>query len=1130
MKSLMSVFRRMSIRSQILILAFIVAAPAMGIIIYSGIHMREDAVNTARMETQHIARNIAEEQQNLATSIRQLMMVLTQLPDVENKNKKQVHLILNKILRLNAQYSNILIADREGNVWVQAIAGAPSFNVSDRRYFKKAVSSNDLSSGEYIISRTTTYPTFNVAYAFRDDKGVIGGVIIVGIVLSYYKQVLERSGAPANTSFILLDHKGVVLYRPIDPDKYIGRQYDSALFREMQIGPDVHTYSDIISISGDRRIVSYRKLRLPGEHTPYMYIRVGIPVREALAKANSHFLLNLILFTLFMCVGIIVAWLIGRRSIADRVIRLEAASQKMAEGDLDVRISELVAGGELGRLGQTFDLMAQKLKNREKALIESEHSYRTIFNATRDAIFLYSMTPGKIVELNSTATEMFGHSREEMLNVDLQRLTPDESASAIPETIQWIRKAASEGPQQLEWQFRRKNGERFWSEVVLSPAQVRGDECVMIIVRDITQRKLAELALKKSEAMQRKLLANIGDVIVIIDKDGINRYKSPNIEKRFGWKPEEVVGAKSWDNIHPDDLDSAIRYFGSLMSAPHAAGTVELRYKCKDGSYRWIEFTGSNFLDDPDIQGVLGNYHDIMERKQAEQNLRESEARFKALHNASFGGIAIHDKGFILDCNQGLSEITGFSVDELIGMDGLLLIAPKARDSVMKNIVAGYEEPYESTGVRKDGTEYPLRLEARNVPYKGKMVRSVEFRDITQAKQADDERTKLQDQLIQAQKMESVGRLAGGVAHDYNNMLSVILGHVELALMDVPPTGLLRDKLIQIQNAARRSADITRQLLTFARKQTISPRVIDINTIIESMFNMLRHLIGEDIEISWHPGKKMGPVKVDPSQIEQILVNLCVNARDAIGGVGKILIETQMISFTATHRTDITDDHSGEFIMLGVSDDGCGMNKEILDHIFEPFFTTKGVTQGTGLGLATVYGIVQQNNGFIKVHSEPGHGTTFRIYLPCHPGDVEHLEKATVPEAPLATGETVLVVEDEPAIREMCGLMLEKLGYRVLTAENPEEALRIAKAHEGKIDLLLTDVVMPGMNGREMTQQIRTLYPEIRTLFMSGYTADVIAHRGVLEEEVQFLQKPFSIHDLGPKIREILKKTKPAES
>jgi signal transduction histidine kinase/CheY-like chemotaxis protein/CHASE3 domain sensor protein len=400
----------------------------------------------------------------------------------------------------------------------------------------------------------------------------------------------------------------------------------------------------------------------------------------------------------------------------------------------------------------------------------------------------------------------------------------------------------------------------------------------------------------------------------------------------------------------------------------------------------------------------------------------------------------------------------------------------------------------------------------------GRLVRMQIATDITDLK-------KMETQLNQAQKMESVGRLAGGVAHDFNNMLGVILGHTELALLKAEEDNDLISDLKEIQIAAKRSADITKQLLAFARKEIISPRKLDLNDTVESMLNMLRRLIGEDIDLVWQPSAHLWPVKMDPAQIDQILANLCVNARDAISGVGKLTIETGKKTFDEEYCKEHAGFIPGDFVLLAVSDNGCGMDKEILDNLFEPFFTTKEVGKGTGLGLATIYGIVKQNNGFINVYSESGQGSTFKIYLPRLVDD-EGTDTAVSEKKTSAGGtETILLVEDEPTILTMTRMMLERKGYSVLPAATPGEAIEMAKTHADTIHLLMTDVVMPEMNGRDLSGQITDLYPDIRLLFMSGYTANVIAHHGVLDDGVAFIQKPFSMADMTEKVRKVLDKT-----
>jgi signal transduction histidine kinase len=389
-------------------------------------------------------------------------------------------------------------------------------------------------------------------------------------------------------------------------------------------------------------------------------------------------------------------------------------------------------------------------------------------------------------------------------------------------------------------------------------------------------------------------------------------------------------------------------------------------------------------------------------------------------------------------------------------------------------------------------------------------------------KQDEKEKIQLEEQLRHAQKMESVGRLAGGVAHDFNNMLSVIIGHANLGLALLAPDQPLHSSMEEILTAAQRSAELTRQLLAFARKQTIAPRVIDLSRIVSGIFKMLKRLIGEQIELVWNERGDLWPVKVDPSQIDQILANLCVNASDSITGYGKIFLETGNCLVDEGYCACNPGVVPGSYVRLSVSDSGCGMDKETRARIFEPFFTTKDVGAGTGLGLATVYGIVKQNQGFINVYSEPGLGTTFSVYLPRHVGQAEPVASLKVPHSCHCGGETILVVEDEPAILKVTAMILSRQGYTVLQAGSPRGALRLAREHGAAIDLLVTDVVMPGMNGLELAKRLQALYPGLKRLFMSGYTADVIANNGVLDEGLQFIHKPFSVPDLAAKVREVL--------
>ncbi|MDD2464618.1 MAG: PAS domain S-box protein [Desulfobulbus sp.] len=977
--------------------------------------------------------------------------------------------------------------------------------------------------------------------------------------------------------------------------------------------------------------------------------------------------------------------------------------------------------------------------------------------------------------------------------------------------------------------------------------------------RDITQLYQRIAALEAAEADLKSECESLRQFYVqsplayqSLGTDGTVLEVNQRWLDTLGYTREEVLGKKFSEFLHSDFRDYFHANFSRFKDAGEIYG-VEFTMVKKDGSLIQVSFDGK-ISTNPDgtFQRTHCFFQDITQRKRDEAALCESEERFRTLHNASFGGITIHDQGIILDCNQGLAEQTGYTVDELIGMDGLLLIAPQCRDQVRRNIQRKFDQPYESIGRRKDGSQYPARLRGSNIPYKGRLVRVTEFRDIsefkrleealekrlvaltcpltkengvtfedlfdlariqqiqdefanatglaslitrpdgtpitepsnftrlcsaiirtteigcancfksdaalgqhhpegpiiqpclsgglwdagasitvgghhlanwligqvrnevqdeeamrryareigadeedfiqafqevpsmsrerfesvaqalftlanqlsfsayqnvqqaraiterkqveaalrvseerfrlameatkdglwdwdiglgtvyyspsywamlgydageqpqeaiawmerlhpedresvlavntdcienrcesflveyrmqtkdgtwkwvqgrgkaiargenghalrmvgthidiTERKQTEQEREKLEAQLLQSQKMESVARLAGGIAHDFNNMLMVVQGHAELAMLDMEQGNPYYHRFRAIREIVDRSADLTRQLLAFARKQPIAPKLLDLSTCIENMLSMLRRLIGEDITLTWLPDSELWSVKADPSQIDQILANLCVNARDAIAGVGTIIVETQNCTFDASYCAVHTGCVPGDYVQITVGDNGCGMDKETLAQVFEPFFTTKGVGKGTGLGLATVYGIVRQNNGFVNVYSEPGQGTVFTVYIPREADSADEvLEERTV-EA-IGGSETILVVEDEPTILEMATAMLQHLGYTVFASTSPYEALDKCNLYSGKIDLLITDVIMPEMNGRDLAEQIQKEHPWIKCLFMSGYTADIIAHQGVLEEGIHFIQKPFSHISLAAKVRSVL--------
>jgi len=517
----------------------------------------------------------------------------------------------------------------------------------------------------------------------------------------------------------------------------------------------------------------------------------------------------------------------------------------------------------------------------------------------------------------------------------------------------------------------------------------------------------------------------------------------------------------------------------------------------------------------------LESFVDISARKRADEALRASERQYRTIfERTATANITIAEDTTILMANDNFVDLCGYTKQELEGkMSWTAFIHPddlermKTCHGTRRGDPGSAPSSYEFRFVNRKGQVGDLFMSVALIPETKHSIASLV--EMTGMK-------RLESQLVQARKMESVGRLAGGVAHDFNNMLGVIIGNTELALEGIREDGRLKDLLQDVLNAGQRSADLTRQLLAFARKQTVHPRVLDLNDTIAGMLKMLCRLVGEHIALEWRPGPALWKVKIDPSQVDQVLANLTVNARDAVGKAGRIAIETSNAVCDEACRAGRPEWVPGDYVRLTVSDDGCGMDKETQANIFEPFFTTKKEGLGTGLGLATVYGIVKQNGGYIYVDSEPGRGTTFRIYLPRHL-DGSARPRVDEPEADPAGGtETVLVVEDERCVLALTRAMLERLGYKVLAAGGKDEAFRLVGEHGDAIDLLLTDVVMPEMDGKELSERILALRPGLKRLFMSGYSEDVIARQGILEEGVKFVSKPFTLKGLSVKIREAL--------
>ena len=770
-------------------------------------------------------------------------------------------------------------------------------------------------------------------------------------------------------------------------------------------------------------------------------------------------------------------------------------------------------------------LLANRLRREQAAadLVASEARFRTLFESSGVVMLVIDPDSGRIVEANRAAAEFYGYSCVQLaaMNIaEINQLPPERMAAER-------QRAKRTDRNYFVFPHRLANGNVRTVEVHSHPIVREGQTLLFSIVFDVTPRMQAEAASRESEARLRLLIEHAPAALAMFDRDMRYLAVSRRWLADYGLEGQELIGRSHYE-VFPE--------IGEQIKQDHLRGLAGEVLRCDEdrlvranGTVQYLRWEMHPWRDGRgEIGGIVIFTEDVTQQKQAERALRESEERFRTLVDSAPEGIFVQAENRFLFVNPALARMLGAEKpEELVGADLMDRMAPEFHEAIRARIrhqreTGNLASPMEQDYLRLDGTRVPVETTAVPVRYAGRDAHLVFVRDVAERRRIEQEKQNLQTQLAQAQKMDSIGRLAGGVAHDFNNMLSVILGHAEMILETVATDQPLYSDLQEIRKAAERSADLTRQLLAFARKQTAAPKELDLNATVEGMLNMLRRLIGENVKLAWQPAPRPVPVRMDPSQLDQILANLCVNARDAVGETGTITIATGTADFDDAYCAAHPGYVPGAYAALGVSDDGCGMDTETLARLFEPFFTTKEAGKGTGLGLATVYGIVKQNRGLIHAYSEPGKGTTLQIHLPLQAVSGKQKPQPE-PAAPLPRGrETILLVEDEPGILSMTRMMLELYGYHVLTAATPGEAFRQAETFPGEIHLLMTDVVMPEMNGRELARQLLARQPHLKRLFMSGYPADVIAHHGVLEPGVNFIQKPFSTKVLAAKVREAL--------
>lgn len=776
---------------------------------------------------------------------------------------------------------------------------------------------------------------------------------------------------------------------------------------------------------------------------------------------------------------------------------------------VEVRIRSFHLNGRFYGLSLARDITERKQAQEALTL------FRTLIDHTNDFIEIVDPATGRFLDVNEQACLAHGYTRSEFLALTLADIDP--MLTALP--WQALQAQMRQNPlNTAERLHRRKDGSLFPVEVT-SNYIVLDREYLVGVARDITTRKQADAALKESEERYRILYEDNPTMYFTLDAAGIvlsvNRFGAEHL----GYTVAELTGQTVLGIFHAEDKAAAQQFVQQCIAHAGVVFHWRLRKLRKDGSLLWVEETARAVQGVNRALVVLIVCEDITERKRTEQALIESHNLLNAIVEGTTDMTFAKDRqGHYLMINSAGAQLMGKSVAEIIGKDDRALFPPELAEAIMEKdrliMVTGELQTFEETTSGLARVFLTTKAVYRDSHGNINGIVGIS-RDITELK-------RLEEQFRQSQKMEAVGRLAGGVAHDFNNLLTVINGYSQLIFNRLSADDPNRLRLAEIQKAGERAANLTRQLLAFSRKQMLQPRVVNLNTLLTELLKLLQRLIGEDIEVALAPASDLGWTKIDPGQFEQAIINLAVNARDAMPQGGQLTITTQNTELDATYAERYPEVQAGAYVCVTVSDTGLGMAEATKARIFEPFFTTKDVGKGTGLGLAMVYGFVKQSGGHVDVFSEMGSGTTFNIYLP-RTAETGAVIKPALDLRDIPKGtETILLVEDEEAVRNLIRSVLQAGGYTILEAHDGQQAIALATQQRGPLHLLITDLVMPRMNGRQLADQLATLRPHVRVLFMSGYTEEAVARHQVYELNVAFFQKPFDPISLAYKVRELL--------
>ena len=1154
----------------------VIALPVIGIVTYNAFENRKEASTGVRREALQLTQLAAAEQGRTIEGSHQLLVTFGTLigaaANLDAIDSKQCSALMAGLVANMTFYSDFGIIRANGDVACNAVPPQNAVNLSGRPFFQEAVQSRDFSVSEGEAGLDGN-PTIFLARPAINPSGAVSAVIYLALDLESLNKGIAQVDLPEGAVITIFDKTGTIIARHPDPSHLVGQSMPEAAVATSVLA-EREGVVEAKGVDGETRLYSFTEIQVEG--ATGLYVTVGLDKGAAYAEIQRDLVRDLGLIGAAFTLALTAAWIGSSALLVRPVGRLLAATKRVAGGDLGARTGLRHTSGEVGQLAGAFDEMAASLQARqqerdaaEEALSEAEQLFVTAFRSSPGALAMSDAGTYQIIDINDAALRLIGFDRDEVIDKTSGELGiwPDPEHQARLRNLLETEQAAYD----LELKLRRKDGAvrdvRFSAKV----AQLGSRRCVISLFDDVTAIKQAhegleertrladlahdvESALLQADTLQACLHRCCGALVNHLDAASVRIWALSEDAQVL----ELQASVGMYDDISARQARIPVGQSGigriAAEREPHATNDIsnDDRLGSPDifQSEGMVAFAGYPLIVEDRLLGVIAMFarhpfgdftlqamasvaNEIalgIETKRSGEALRESEDRYRTLvESARDLIVTISPDGQFTSLNAAFENLTGWPRSEWLGKSVAEIVHPDdlpQNIEVVQALARGETPPPFQTRLRTKTGDY-VEVEIATTPIKkdGMVMGALgTARDLTEREEARKRKEDLENRLQQSQKLETVGQLAGGIAHDFNNILAVILNYAEFALEDLPDDSQAKQDVKEIQTAGKRAADLVHQLLIFSRREVVRPEPVEINSRTKELQTLLARTIGEHIDLRIHLADDLPLINVDPTQLEQVILNLAINARDAMPGGGVLAIETSAVSLDEVYTEQRPDVQPGEYVCLTVSDTGHGMSKEVIDRAFEPFFSTKPKGSGTGLGLATVYGIVKGIGGYVGIYSEIDKGTTVKVHFPAVLEDSRALREVDqVTEHRSGQGETILVVEDEPAVLALTTRILTANGYSVIEAGDPTKAQVACEEHGGSIEMLLTDVVMPGMSGMELSKALAKRYPKLKRLYMSGYTQDIVNNQGPLDAAV--ITKPFTKAQLLDAVRSELEGT-----